>query len=114
MVFIPLAVESWTQYIIRSEVEWKIEYKVINKQMIVQILIVNTAFYIYGNIRLKEINILNSFEQIPVEELLKNRHICLWPFLVTFSFVFVFHLILQEQQLFCTAESYLPNTYIIF
>ena len=24
----------------------------------------NTAFYIYGNIRLKEINILNSFEQI--------------------------------------------------
>ena len=39
-------------------------YKVINKQMIVQILIVNTAFYIYGNIRLKEISILNSFEQI--------------------------------------------------
>ena len=32
--------------------------------MIVQILIVNTAFYIYGNIRLKEICILNSFEQI--------------------------------------------------
>ena len=32
--------------------------------MIVQILIVNTAFYIYGNIRLKEISILNSFEQI--------------------------------------------------
>ena len=24
----------------------------------------NTAFYIYGNIRLKEISILNSFEQI--------------------------------------------------
>ena len=32
--------------------------------MIVQILIVNTAFYIYVNIRLKEISILNSFEQI--------------------------------------------------
>ena len=32
--------------------------------MIVQILIVNTAFYIYGNIRLKEISILNSFEHI--------------------------------------------------
>ena len=32
--------------------------------MTVQILIVNTAFYIYGNIRLKEISILNSFEQI--------------------------------------------------
>ena len=26
-------------------VEWKIGYKVINKQMIAQILIVNTAFY---------------------------------------------------------------------
>ena len=34
------------------------------KQMIVQILNVTTAFYIYGNIRLKEISILNSFEQI--------------------------------------------------
>ena len=34
-----------------TPVEWKIEYKVINKQVIVQILIVNTAFYIYGNIR---------------------------------------------------------------
>ena len=32
--------------------------------MIVQILIVNTAFYIHGNIRLKEISILNSFEKI--------------------------------------------------
>ena len=32
--------------------------------MTVQILIVNTAFYIYGNIRLKEISILNSFEQV--------------------------------------------------
>ena len=39
-------------------------YKVINKQMIVHILIVNTAFYIHGNIRLKEISILNWFEQI--------------------------------------------------
>ena len=29
-----------------------------------KLLIVNTAFYIYGNIRLKEISILNSFEQI--------------------------------------------------
>ena len=47
-----------------TPVEWKIGYKVINKQMIVQLLIVNTAFYIYGNIRLKEISILNSFEQI--------------------------------------------------
>ena len=32
--------------------------------MIAHILIVNTAFYIYGNITLKEISILNSFEQI--------------------------------------------------
>ena len=47
-----------------TPVEWKIEYKVINKQVIVQILIVNTAFYIYGNIRLKEISITNAFEQI--------------------------------------------------
>ena len=47
-----------------TSVEWKIGYKVINKQMIVHILIVNTAFYIYGNIRLKEISILNWFEQI--------------------------------------------------
>ena len=47
-----------------TPVEWKIGYKVINKQTIVQILIVNTAFYISGNIRVKEISILNSFEQI--------------------------------------------------
>ena len=32
--------------------------------MIVQILIVNTAFYIYVNIRIKEISILDSFAQI--------------------------------------------------
>ena len=32
--------------------------------MIVQILIVNTAFYIFGDIRFKEISILNSSEQI--------------------------------------------------
>ena len=32
--------------------------------MIVQILIVNIALYIYGNIRVKEISILNPFEQI--------------------------------------------------
>ena len=43
--------------------EWKIKYKVINKQVNIQILIVNTAFYIYGNIRLKELSIMNSFEQ---------------------------------------------------
>ena len=36
----------------------------IHKQVIIQILIVNTAFYIYGNVILKEISILNSFEQI--------------------------------------------------
>ena len=47
-----------------TPLEWKIGFKVINKQTIVQILIVNTAFYISGNMRLKEINILNSFEQI--------------------------------------------------
>ena len=47
-----------------TPVEWKIGYKVINKQTSVQILIVNTAFYIYSNIRVKEISILNSFEQI--------------------------------------------------
>ena len=47
-----------------TPVEWKIEYKVTNKQVIIQILIVNTTFYIYGNIRLKEISIMNAFEQI--------------------------------------------------
>ena len=47
-----------------TPVEWKIGYKVINKQTSVQILIVNTAFYIYSNIRVKEISILNSFEHI--------------------------------------------------
>ena len=47
-----------------TPVGWKMGYKVINKQVTIQILIVNTAFYIYGNIRLKEINILNLFEQI--------------------------------------------------
>ena len=44
--------------------EWKIGYKVINKQTIVQILIVKTAFYISDNIGVKEISILNSSEQI--------------------------------------------------
>ena len=44
-----------------TSVVWKIGCKVINKQVIIQILMVNTAFYIYGNIRL---SILNSFEQI--------------------------------------------------
>ena len=38
-------------------------YKVKNKQAIIKFLILNTAFYIYGNIRLKEISIMNSFEQ---------------------------------------------------
>ena len=38
-----------------TPVEWKIGYKVINMQVIIQILIVNTAFNIYGIIRLKEI-----------------------------------------------------------
>ena len=47
-----------------TPVEWKIGYKVINKQTIVQILIVNTVFYIYSNKRVKEISILNLFEQI--------------------------------------------------
>ena len=47
-----------------THVEWKIGYKVINKQIIIQILIVNTAFYIYSNMRLKEISILTLFEQI--------------------------------------------------
>ena len=47
-----------------TPVEWKIGYKVINKQVIIQILIVNTAFYIYGNIRLKELSIMDAFEQI--------------------------------------------------
>ena len=47
-----------------TPVEWKIGYKVINKQTSVHILIVNTAFYIYSNIRVKEISILNSFEHI--------------------------------------------------
>ena len=47
-----------------TPVEWKIGYKIINKQVIIQILIVDTAFYIYGNIRLKEISIMDAFEQI--------------------------------------------------
>ena len=47
-----------------TPVELKIGYKLINKQLIIQILIVNTAFNIYGNIRLKEICILNLLEQI--------------------------------------------------
>ena len=47
-----------------TPVEWKMGYKVKNKQAIIQILILNTAFYIYGNIRLKEISIMISFEQI--------------------------------------------------
>ena len=47
-----------------TPVEWKIGYYVINKQVIIQILIVKTAFYIYDNMRLKEISILNVFEQI--------------------------------------------------
>ena len=34
------------------------------KQIIIQILILNTAFYIYGNMSLKDISILNLFEQI--------------------------------------------------
>ena len=46
-----------------TPVEWKTGYKFINKQVIIQILIVNTAFYIYGNIRFKEVSIVNSFEQ---------------------------------------------------
>ena len=32
----------------------------------IKILILNAAFYVYGNIRLKEISIFNSFEQIQV------------------------------------------------
>ena len=47
-----------------TSVEWKTGYKVRIKQVIIQILIVNTAFYVYGNKGLKEISILNSFEQI--------------------------------------------------
>ena len=47
-----------------TPVEWKIGYYVIYKQVIIQILIVNTAFYIYDNMKLKEISILNLFEQI--------------------------------------------------
>ena len=47
-----------------TPVECKIGYKVINKQIIIQILIVNKAFYIYDNMRLKEIIILNWFKQI--------------------------------------------------
>ena len=47
-----------------TPVEWKIGYYVIKKQIIIQILILNTAFYIYGNMRLKDISIMNLFEQI--------------------------------------------------
>ena len=38
-----------------TPVDWKDGNKIINKQVIIQILIVNTTFYIYGNIRLKEV-----------------------------------------------------------
>ena len=56
-------------YILRGRgfhtpVEWKIGYYVINKQVIIQILIVNTTFCVYDNMKLKEISILNLFEQI--------------------------------------------------
>ena len=47
-----------------TPVEWTIGYKVIKMQVIIQILIANTAFYIYDNMRLKEISIMNLFEQI--------------------------------------------------
>ena len=46
-----------------TPVEWKIGYKIINKQVIIQILFVNIAFYIYGNIRLKEISIMDAFDK---------------------------------------------------
>ena len=61
---------NWPKYItfaavaFHIPVEWKNRYKVINKQVTIQILIVNTSFYRFGNIRLKEISILNLFEQI--------------------------------------------------
>ena len=45
-------------------VEWKTGYYAIKKQIIIQILILNTAFYIYGIMRLKDKSILNLFEQI--------------------------------------------------
>ena len=56
-------------YILRGRgfhtpVEWKIGYYVINKQVIIQILIVNTTFCVFDNMKLKEISILNLFEQI--------------------------------------------------
>ena len=47
-----------------TPVEWTVGYKEINNQVTTHNLIVNTAFYIYGNIILKQISILNSFEQI--------------------------------------------------
>ena len=46
-----------------TPVEWKIGYKVIKKQAIIQNLILNTAFYIYCNIRLKEINLFNQIQE---------------------------------------------------
>ena len=46
-------------------VEWNIVYTIINKLVNIQILMVNAAFYMYDNIRLKEISIFNSFVQIP-------------------------------------------------
>ena len=47
-----------------TPVECKIGYKVTNIEVVMQIIIVNTAFYIYENIKLKETSILNSFEHI--------------------------------------------------
>ena len=56
-------------YILRGRgfhtpVVWKIGYYVIKRQVIIQILIVNTTFYVYDKMKLKEISILNLFVQI--------------------------------------------------
>ena len=47
-----------------TPIEWKIGYCHKKPEIIIQILILNTAFYIYGNKRLKDISIFNLFEQI--------------------------------------------------
>ena len=59
-----------------TPVEWKNGYIVINNQVIIQILIENTAFYIYGNIRLKEISIMNAFEQIQENTIAGSAFFC--------------------------------------
>ena len=65
----PLA-HNWPKYIPFVAVAFipllngKLDIKSQKKQIIIPILILNSAFYIYDNMRLKDIGILKLFEQI--------------------------------------------------